>query len=1006
MAHAHPGLFVPLTSHPGLALPFTHSLMLGQRLEDFPAWTTSLPPEGLMFLAYVIQPLDGERVTAYVFATDGRQGGPLGPDRFPHQPANLLRTPPPALALQADDRRILMSLVMYQKLGGTKILFAGESAFKIISAMVATGRCYLAPGTTAPLKWGKAVAMTPTWAATPGDDRLKPTFQRAEGLTLLPSTPPLVIDTHRASCRPVKSAFPDALATLWLRSPSMDPVACIRFLERLMAQHPHAALPAPPHLDEQYVEDAMPTPVLTVFRQSGQTEAALLVRLTYRYGQREISAFQDGERVRFVDGNVLVDMARQTAVEAAARQRLADSGFTPHLSPAADLFTHAVEVEAFALPTDGSVTWTDAVQTLFPALTTEGWEIRHAEGCHLVTAPPEDWYADFTATAHGWLAFESGVRVGEQRINLLPFLHRYLREHRNWTEQELAARLEGASIPVVTPTCIVLIAGERLLRMIHQLFELFSKHPLDKQDRLRVNAWRAAELALDTPGVAWDPPPELAQLVRSLTAALHIAPLPAPDGMAAELRPYQAYGLGWLEFLRTHRLGGILADDMGLGKTIQAIALLQQEKRAGRLDLPVLVVAPTSVLPNWRRELERFAPELRLRILHGPERHTEIDGVADADVLITTYALLRRDTAFYADRRFGIVLLDEAQAIKNPKAQVAQAAFALQSRMRLCLTGTPIENHLGELWSLMHFAAPGLLGSEQMFKDNFQNPIEQDNHPLARRQLQRRIKPLLLRRTKDAVATELPPKNEIVQTVPLSDAQADLYQAVRMAIFERVRAEMAAKGMARSRIVILDALLKLRQICCDPRLRDAERDYALPGDSCKLQWLTDTLPEMVEEGRRILLFSQFTSMLDLIKPQLAALKLDFVEIRGSTRDRETPVRDFQAGQAPIFLISLKAGGQGLNLTAADTVIHYDPWWNPAVEAQATDRAHRIGQDKPVFVYKLVTEGTVEERILELQARKRALTKLVEGVKGENLAFTPEDLDALLAPLATRRCQFT
>jgi SNF2 family DNA or RNA helicase len=551
---------------------------------------------------------------------------------------------------------------------------------------------------------------------------------------------------------------------------------------------------------------------------------------------------------------------------------------------------------------------------------------------------------------------------------------------------------------VVAEDCIVLVPGGRLLAMVRQLFELYSEDALDRQSRLCVDEWRAAEISRYTPGVRWEPPPALAELVRSLDEDFAIAPQPAPPGMSAVLRIYQEYGVGWLRFLDDHRLGGILADDMGLGKTIQVMALLQAAKNAGRLDLPALVVAPVSVLPNWGNELRRFAPGLKVVLLHGGERHRHWEELSGNDVVLTSYALLRLDIRMFASHPFSFVILDEAQVIKNPKAQVARAACLVNGRTRLCLTGTPVENHLGDLWSLMHFALPGVLGRQDRFEQCFRRPIERDRHPVMLSLLQRRVTPLILRRTKSAVAADLPAKTEIIQTIPLSDIQHDLYQAVRLAMTERIRLEMETKGLERSRIIVLDALLKLRQICCDPRLRDRRRTYDMPADSGKLAWLANALPEMVEEGRRILLFSQFTSMLDLIRLQLQEARILFVEIRGSTKDRETPVRQFQEGQVPVFLLSLKAGGTGLNLTAADTVIHYDPWWNPAVEAQATDRAHRIGQDKPVFVYKLVTEKTVEERILELQKSKRSLSDLISTSAGDSLAFTKKELDALLAPV--------
>jgi SNF2 family DNA or RNA helicase len=316
----------------------------------------------------------------------------------------------------------------------------------------------------------------------------------------------------------------------------------------------------------------------------------------------------------------------------------------------------------------------------------------------------------------------------------------------------------------------------------------------------------------------------------------------------------------------------------------------------------------------------------------------------------------------------------------------------------LCLTGTPLENHLGELWSLFHFLMPGFLGDTDTFRRLYRTPIEKRGDEPRRRSLARRIRPFVLRRTKEQVAVELPPKTEMVENVEIGGAQGDLYETVRAAMDQRVRAEIAARGLNQSQIVVLDALLKLRQVCCDPRLLKLDAAKKVK-DSAKLARLLDMLEQLLAEGRRVLLFSQFTSMLELIEPELKARGIAYVKLTGETRDRKKPVDAFQSGKAPLFLISLKAGGTGLNLTAADTVIHYDPWWNPAVENQATDRAHRIGQDKPVFVYKLIVAGSVEEKIAALQASKAALAAGVLGEGGAASAqLTQEDVAALFEPL--------
>ena len=462
-----------------------------------------------------------------------------------------------------------------------------------------------------------------------------------------------------------------------------------------------------------------------------------------------------------------------------------------------------------------------------------------------------------------------------------------------------------------------------------------------------------------------------------------------------------------MQFLREYDLAGILADDMGLGKTVQTLAHILTEKQSGRLTAPALVIAPTSLMDNWQQEAMRFAPELRVLVLQGKQRLEQFEQIGQFDLVLTTYALLPRDEEHWRRHAFHLLILDEAHYIKNPRSKVAQSAALLNARHRLCLTGTPVENHLGELWAQFHFLLPGLLGDEKAFNRDFRQPIEKHGDAARRALLGRRIKPFLLRRTKDKVAKELPPKTEMLRSVTLSAAQRDLYENVRLVMDKKVREEVAKKGVARSHIVILEALLKLRQACCDPRLlktgapeaEEAAEVAEVP--SAKLLELLEMVDELRQEDRRILVFSQFTSMLALIAAELRQRDIGYTMLTGATLDRAEAVRRFQDGEVPVFLISLKAGGVGLNLTAADTVIHYDPWWNPAAESQATDRAWRIGQDKPVFVYKLIAKGTVEESIQLLQQKKADLAQAMLSPEGEtqNIGLTQDDLQAIFAPLA-------
>jgi SNF2 family DNA or RNA helicase len=500
-------------------------------------------------------------------------------------------------------------------------------------------------------------------------------------------------------------------------------------------------------------------------------------------------------------------------------------------------------------------------------------------------------------------------------------------------------------------------------------------------------------------GAHWQGAGRLLSLVQQMRGQAALTPVPVPDGLQATLRPYQQQGLNWLQFLREHRLAGILADDMGLGKTLQTLAHILTEKNAGRLTQPALIVAPVSLLGNWQREAARFCPGLKTHVHHGLSRHETVQELCSYDVVITAYSLLSRDRDMWLEVPWHLLVLDEAQNIKNANTFAAQVVTEIPAMHRLCLSGTPIENHLGELWSQFHFLMPGFLGSQKRFTELFRNPIERQGSVEKLAQLRARVTPFMLRRTKDLVASELPPKIETLMPVPLQGQQADLYETIRLGMEKTVREALHNQGLGRSQITILDALLKLRQVCCDPRLLKLSAASQVQ-QSAKLEQLLDMLPEMVAEGRKILLFSQFTEMLGLIEKALPALGIPWVKLTGQSKNRDAIIDKFTSGQVPLFLISLKAGGVGLNLPQADTVIHYDPWWNPAVENQATDRAHRIGQKQSVWVVKLVAQGTIEERMLALQERKAQLAQdMYEGaVQRKEPLFGEADLNELLKPL--------
>lgn len=602
-----------------------------------------------------------------------------------------------------------------------------------------------------------------------------------------------------------------------------------------------------------------------------------------------------------------------------------------------------------------------------------------------------------------WFSLGFQVEVGGRPVDAAPLIAAFLQQMRGaWKavpdEETLAGYL--ASRPIYLDRGrqgYLAVDLSPLARLFHLVLshhaELGALHPSE------AGIASLAEEALAGSPVRFSDKAGILPLSRSLRALAATAVFETPAGLDATLRGYQAYGAAWMSRLLEQGFGGVLADDMGLGKTVQTLALLQARRNAGA-EGPALLIVPTSLLHGWQSQAARFTPGLRLAVLHGAARAAMREDALEADLVVTTYPLLSRDRDWLTARDWPLVILDEAQVLKNPASQMAKTLREIPARGRLALTGTPLENSLQDLWTLFDWINPGLLGDRKRFQTLFRTTIEKHGDAAAQARLRRRLRPFLLRRTKEEVASELPPKTEILERVELPKAQQLLYETVRSAMDARVRESIAARGLAGARITVLDALLKLRQVCCDPALVKTAAARAV-SDSAKRTRLLDLLGELVAEGRRVLVFSQFVEMLRLIEADLAEAGIGSLSLTGSTTNRAEVLDAFAQGDAPVFLLSLKAGGVGLTLTEADTVILYDPWWNPAVERQAMDRTHRIGQTKPVFVHRLVAAGTVEEKILDMQARKQALADALfdeEGGATDDL-LDEATLQDLFAPLS-------
>jgi superfamily II DNA or RNA helicase len=818
-----------------------------------------------------------------------------------------------------------------------------------------------------------------------GDTRV---FASTSGVTLPPRSGVIIADSG--------PWYVDAASGAVARIRIRPPVIVGSSTPPAVRADPPKRRPDPAAVSEQVIVDRLATPVLRLTRFPCPDEFGRMVQLDallleFDYGGAVVPFDDDRQFVRVSAPGGPIFVRRDRTAEAAALDAIRQDGLV-QMRMATGKAEKGRLVFVFR-GRDAAEAWQGFIAERIPVLQALGWrnQIDTDFGPRIVKSVG---LCDMKVSdaPQGAISLDFGIEIDGARHPLLPILMR-LHERGGIA----AARIiDGEVITSLDDGRILKLPSDRIARLLAVIDDLVEGASRASGNTMMVNAADAPSV-LDLEDVIttrWQDGAAIAAHVARFRAVATIPEAPVPASFNAILRPYQQQGVNWLQHLRENGLGGLLADDMGLGKTAQAIAHIVIEETAGRLDRPALIVVPTSLVPNWTAELARFAPHLRVAVLHGLDRHERRRDMTGVHVVITTYTVLARDIEDMASLAWHMVVLDEAQAIKSPTAKATHAVCRLDTQHRVCLSGTPIENNLGELWSQFAFLMPGLLGSRKGFNRRFRTPIEKDGDPVRRHQLAVRIRPFIVRRTKSAVATELPPKHTILRRITLAPDQRELYETIRATMREKVTQGIATRGVAQSHMLVLDALLKLRQVCCDPRLVRLP-SARLTGTSSKLDDALEMISEMVAEGRRILLFSQFTSMLDLMKPALAAAGIPFVELRGDTRDRAEPVRSFEAGEVPLFLISLKAGGRGLNLTSADTVIHYDPWWNPAVEDQASDRAHRIGQTKSVFVYKLIAADTVEERIVELQERKAALATLALSGDGMALpAMDAEDIDFL------------
>ena len=866
----------------------------------------------------------------------------------------------------------------------------GKLGWQVLQIMLEGGRCYYKDHTHTPLQLAPARAVVAEWLqGASGEYELTMRIEPAADILLL--EPPAYLDPDHQQIGLLSELGVGLHAFKHLlKMPAVSAAEVEEFSRRLVLERPELAIPPPKSVTVETLEGVVPVPCLHLLgTQQSDGRVQYSMRLEFIYAGHHLPSHPQRLREHIDTPQGVVQLQRQLIHESKSLQHLEHEGFV-HLS---NLGSESGNFHApDTLSSMAALTlWDRFLQDSLPLLEQQGWQVIRQDAFIFAVDAGSGVGVQIEDGDSDWFSLAFELEVDGERLPLLPMITEVLDEYR-------PDQLPDQLILTLAPGHYVKVSSEQLRPVLETLYELFDSVATGS-GRLqfsRMEAARLADLEQD-PSISIQGGEALRELGRKLRNFSGIQAVEIPTGFQGTLRDYQQQGLNWLQFLREYQLGGILADDMGLGKTVQTLCHLLVEKQSGRMQCPTLIVAPTSLMGNWLREAALFTPDLKVLILQGSERKQRFAEISGHDIILSTYPLLVRDHEVLCGQPWHYLILDEAHIIKNSKAKASQVVRTLRCNHRLSMTGTPMENHLGELWAQYDFLMPGFLGDQAAFTKRYRTPIEKHGDQEQRQRLSQRIAPFMLRRTKQQVATELPAKTEMVRIVPLGRQQALLYEAIRLSMEQKVQQSIANKGLARSHITILDALLKLRQVCCDPQLLSLAHAKKVK-ESAKLELLMDMLPELLEEGRRVLLFSSFTKMLAIIEREVTQRGIGYSKLTGQTRKRDEAIELFRSGQVDLFLISLKAGGVGLNLTEADTVIHYDPWWNPAAESQATDRAHRIGQDKPVFVYKLLTEATVEERIQAMQERKRALADGVyrSGAEEGQLPISAEDLQALLS----------
>lgn len=845
---------------------------------------------------------------------------------------------PPEYFKDNDKETVLLFKSLSQGLK-TTVTLSGKLGALILEGAISTGRCFWKRGHKKALEFSSERELDLAWTQEGKSTSLS--FVLGDNTHLISVDPLLYVDTKNKEVGRVQTDLSEQQLELISKAPKFATADIEEIALEVSSRIPQLSIKEPDTLELKIIDDTKLRPCIHL----KQTKDGYRLGLTFLYNGLAVKAFPFFKTQTFIAQRLKI--SRDEEKENYFVNILHTYGFKRH-----DDKLIATNIQAWKSLLEAQ----DTLQGV-------GFEIIKDKGFSLNFHAVEQVGVKVEQSSH-WFDVGMHIMLEDQRLPLLPIVSKLLNEGIDLDSKE------DLCFEIETDTYITL-SPQILEPIIKTFYELLDK---PNSEGFKLRRYEAQALGnFSSQKFKIEDETDLQRLSADIQKK-HVLEHTS-KGLKATLRSYQEEGVAWMQFLRRYGFGGILADDMGLGKTIQTLAHLEIEKESGRLDNPALIVAPTSLLGNWKAEAKKFTPNLRVALYYGNQRDKILDNINSYDLIITSYTILSIDIEDLKKEKFYYLVLDEAQKIKNARSESAKSTRLINSQHHLALSGTPMENHLGELHSIFDTVMPDFLGSLKEFKTLYQNPIEKEQSTDAQKRLNQRIKPFMLRRTKDKVATELPLKTEIIRSVSFESDQAQLYETIRVSMEKSVRESIKTMGLAKSHISILAALLKLRQVCCDPRLLKIEEAQKIK-ESAKLEMLLDLVDELREEGRRILIFSQFTSMLEIIQEQMINADISYSKLTGSTVKRQEEIDKFNTDETEVFLISLKAGGVGLNLTKADVVIHYDPWWNPAAQDQATDRAYRIGQDKPVFVYKLIVENSVEKKIVQMQESKKALAEAI------------------------------